>query len=293
MTQNAEQILVPPIKCQGIKTKLIPAIKAVVGNSVEGTWIEPFCGSCVVALNLRPKTAILSDTNQHLIHFYQSIQTGIITPEAVGQHLEAEGNKLLSDGESYYYEVRTRFNSNPNSLDFIFLNRSCFNGMIRFNQRGQFNVPFCRKPHRFARAYITKIVNQVRVVRDILQSHEWTFQVADFSSTLSYANTHDLVYADPPYRGRHVDYFNTWTESNEQQLITLLKQLPCDFILSTWKENKFRANSALEANWQTSGIRILPVAHFYHIGASEGLRHSMTEALVTNRTPSVELSRSP
>lgn len=196
-----------------------------------------------------------------------------------------EGNKLLAGGDRYYYEVRDRFNSTHSSLDFIFLNRSCFNGMIRFNQRGQFNVPFCRKPHRFAKAYITKIVNQVRVVQNILQAHQWTFQVADFSSTLSGCNENDLVYADPPYAGRHVDYFNTWTESNEQQLMTSLKKLPCDFILSTWKENKFRSNLTIQKNWQDSELRIIPIVHFYHIGASEKLRHSMTEALVTNRSP--------
>lgn len=276
-------MLVPPIKCQGIKTKLIPAIKAVVGCGVEGRWIEPFCGSCVVAFNIKPKEAILSDTNQHIIHFYKSIQNGLVTPEFVGQHLEKENQELLAGGERYYYQVRDRFNINHHPLDFLFLNRSCFNGMIRFNQKGQFNVPFCRKPNRFAKPYITKIVNQVRATKEILHSHQWIFQVANFESTLSNSQKNDLVYADPPYIGRHVDYFNTWTKNNESKLISLLNHLPCDFILSTWLENKFRHNPSIEENWQNRNFSIIPVQHFYHVGAFEGLRHSITEALVTNR----------
>jgi len=52
-----------------------------------------------------------------------------------------------------------------------------------------------------------------------------------------------LVYADPPYAGRHVDYFNSWSESDETELGDLLKKLPCDFILSTWHSNEFRTNA--------------------------------------------------
>lgn len=283
-------IVVPPIKCQGIKTKLIPTIQSIVGPHIEGVWIEPFCGSCVVAFNLKPKHAILADTNQHIIHFYQSIQAATITPEAVGQYLEQESKELLANGETYYYYVRDRFNATHNILDFLFLNRSCFNGLIRFNRKGQFNVPFCRKPHRFAKAYITRIVNQVRVIQNILHSHEWVFQVTDFASTLSQAQKEDLVYADPPYMGRHVDYFNTWTQHHEERLIHLLNDLPCHFILSTWLENKYRKNSSVQENWQGEHLNIIPVEHFYHVGASEELRHSMTEALITNRGCSVPTS---
>lgn len=279
-------LVVPPIKCQGIKTKLIPAIKSIVGTDLAGTWIEPFCGSGVVAFNIRPKAAILSDTNQHIINFYKAIQVGVITPASVSQYLKQESKQLLTDGDPYYYTVRDRFNLTQQPLDFLFLNRSCFNGLMRFNRKGQFNVPFCRKPHRFTQSYITKIVNQVRTVQEILNSYQWTFQVTDFASTLSCVEKNDLVYADPPYIGRHADYFNTWTVQDEKKLIALLKQLPCKFILSTWKENQFRFNSAIEENWQSNELCIIPIQHFYHVGASEGLRHSITEALVTNRMSS-------
>ena len=139
--------VVPPIKCQGIKTKLIPALKQIVPSDAltEGQWIEPFCGSSVVALNLRPLNALLSDTNLHIVRFYEEIRTGEISSALVRSHLEKENESLKKGGQEYYNQVRTRFNEQGSSLDFLFLNRSCFNGVMRFNGKGKFNVPFCHK----------------------------------------------------------------------------------------------------------------------------------------------------
>jgi DNA adenine methylase len=275
-------VIVPPIKCQGIKTKLLAAIRSLVRENIEGRWIEPFCGSGVVAFNICPQRALLADTNRHIIGLYQGIQSGEITPGKVTTHLEIEGEHLRKEGEDYYYAVRERFNQTGDSLDFLFLNRSCFNGVMRFNRKGGFNTPFCRKPERFAPAYVTKITNQVRAVRDVLTGRDWTFTVADFTETLSQAASGDFVYADPPYAGRHTDYFNTWTDENESELIHRLKALPCTFVLSTWQENEFRHNPAMELHWSDEGLYRLSIEHFYHVGSSEDLRHGMTEALITN-----------
>jgi len=274
--------VVPPIKCQGIKTKLVPAIRSVVGEKVTSRWIEPFCGSGVVAFNMRPECALLTDTNRHIIGFYQAIQSGAITPASVSCFLQEEGDTLREQGESHYYAIRERFNAEGSPLDFLFLNRACFNGVMRFNRKGGFNTPFCRKPQRFAQSYITKIVNQVKAVRQILLQSDWTFAVADFEETLGQATMGDLVYADPPYMGRHTDYYNGWTEENEQTLICLLKSLPCPFVLSTWQENEFRRNPAMDIHWNAEGLHRLSIEHFYHVGSSESLRHGMTEALITN-----------
>ena len=155
-----------PIKCQGIKTKLVPWIKAIIPADFDGRWIEPFMGSGVVVFNVRPRKALLADSNPHLINFYQAVAKGEITAAVTRRFLEREGEELLRSKGEYYYSVRERFNRHGNPLDFLFLNRAGFNGMIRFNQCGEFNVPFCRKPNRFAQAYITKICNQVQAVTD-------------------------------------------------------------------------------------------------------------------------------
>jgi DNA adenine methylase len=273
---------VPPIKCQGIKTKLVDQITGIACPQPEGRWIEPFCGSGVVALNVQPQRALLADTNVHIIKLYKAIQSGSITPGIVRQYLESEGENLKGRGEDFYYEVRERFNIKGDSLDFLFLNRSCFNGVMRFNRQGKFNVPFGHKPNRFAPAYITKIVNQVRNLAEILSHKEWQFEVMDFRETLKTARQGDLVYVDPPYAGRHVDYFNSWDEADETTLVALLKNLPCRFILSTWHSNQYRENAAISQHWQTEEYYIQTTDHFYYVGATEELRNSMKEALITN-----------
>lgn len=161
-------VIIPPIKCQGIKTKLVLLIRNSVSMPIEGTWIEPFCGSCVVVLNVQPAKALLTDTNIHIINLYQRIQDGSITSGKVKVFLEREAKKLSSGGEAYYYEVRSRFNETGDSLDFLFLNRSCFNGVMRFNRHSKFNVPFGHKPERFRQAYITKITNQVKAFNEVI-----------------------------------------------------------------------------------------------------------------------------
>jgi len=274
--------LVPPLKCQGIKTKLAGEIARLAQTNVFERWVEPFCGSCVVALNVQPKKALLSDTNIHIIRLYQEIQNGTITPATAKAFLVEEGDKLRTGGEAYYYAVRERFNVQPASLDFLFLNRSCFNGVMRFNSRGKFNVPYGHKPERFAQAYVTKIINQIRRIAEVISTCDWKFVVADFRQTLAAAQPGDLVYTDPPYAGRHVDYFNSWSESDEKELGAVLKQLPTNFILSTWHSNEFRTNAMIESNWKDPRFHLLTREHFYHVGSTEDLRHPMIEALITN-----------
>lgn len=274
--------LVPPLKCQGIKTKLVGEIGRLAETQDFQRWIEPFCGSCVVSLNIQPETAVLGDTNIHIIRLYQEIQSGNLSAGIAKSFLAEEGAKLREEGETYYYAVRERFNANPTSLDFLFLNRSCFNGVMRFNRSGKFNVPYGHKPERFAQAYVTKITNQIRRISEVIASFDWTFSAADFRQTLESAKPGDMVYLDPPYAGRHVDYFNSWSETDEAELAEILKKLPCRFILSTWHSNEFRRNALIEKNWNDPRFHILLREHYYHVGSSEDLRHPMIEALITN-----------
>ncbi len=274
--------LVPPLKCQGIKTKLAGEIRRIAQTQRFERWVEPFCGSCVVALNVQPARALLCDSNVHIIRLYQDIQAGQVTPGLAREFLTAQGEKLSAGGEDYYYAVRQRFNLQPSSLDLLFLNRSCFNGVMRFNRKGEFNVPYCHKKDRFAQAYVTKIVNQIRRIAEVVAMRDWTFLAADFRETLGKVGSRDFVYADPPYAGRHVDYFNSWSAADEESLARLLKGLPCGFILSTWHSNEFRTNATIGSVWSCPGFHVLTREHFYHVGSSEDLRHAMVEALITN-----------
>jgi len=273
------KIFVPPIKSQGIKTKLVTWIKDVVPKEIKGKWIEPFMGTGVVAFNIRPQNAILCDTNPHLINFYNAIKDNSINPNIVRNFLELEGEKLLHIAD-YYYEVRSRFNEKHNPLDFLFINRAGFNGMIRFNKKGGHNVPFCKKSNRFSKSYITKIVNQVDNIAKIIKSNNYSFINQDFRETIKMATAEDIIYCDPPYIDRYVDYYNGWNEEDENSLNMLLDNFDGKFILSTWHSNKYRDNEYLKTIWKK--FNIVTKEHFYHLGGSESNRNSMLEALILN-----------
>ena len=274
------KIFVPPIKSQGIKTKLVDWISSNIKNVHYDRWVEPFMGTGVVAFNIRPKNALLCDSNPHLIVFYKALQSKEITSGLVRKYLTEEGEKLLKSNGQYYYEVRNRFNAEGNPLDFLFLSRSCFNGMMRFNRKGGFNVPFCKKPNRFAQALVTKITNQVENISKIIEFGNYTFKNQDFKETLREIGPGDMVYSDPPYIGRHVDYFDSWSEEDEIILNKGLISSNAKFILSTWLSNKYRTNNYVFSIWKDCFVSTKE--HFYHIGAKETNRNAVYEALLSN-----------
>jgi DNA adenine methylase len=275
-----EKVYVPPFKTQGIKTKLVPLIKSNVRLDKDTVWVEPFMGSAVVGLNVAGNKAIFADINPHIVAFYNQLKHRTITAHIVRQFLEEQGAILSEKGEEYFYMVRERFNNGHSPLDFLFLNRSCFNGMIRFNKKNGFNVPYGHKPERFARAYVTKIVNQVKHFEEKLQHNDWSFLCQSFEDTISNAECNSFIYCDPPYIGRHVDYYDRWDESQEWRLRESLDCASVPFMLSTWDRNKYRQNQYIDEVW--SGCNKITQEHFYFVGAKEDIRNAMTEALLTN-----------
>lgn len=96
--RGVEKVHVPPIKTQGIKTKLVPWIARCAAVDAGTVWVEPFMGSGVVGFNLAPRRALFSDTNVHIIDFYRSIQSGELTAAGCRKFLESEGARLKSRG---------------------------------------------------------------------------------------------------------------------------------------------------------------------------------------------------
>lgn len=277
---NSDKIIIPPIKSQGIKTKLIPFIDELILKNKDYNWIEPFMGTGVVGFNLANlnKNSIMADTNPHLINFYNNVQKGEINSEVVKDSLIFEGAKLKETDGKYYYEVRERFNKNGSSLDFLFLTRANFNGLMRFNKSGGFNSPFCKKPERFYKGLITKISNQVKNVENLINSGNFEFKNQSFIKTISEAGENDLIYCDPPYIARHSDYFNKWTEEDEKNLANSLINSKADFILSTWSHNSYRKNEYITKFY--SDFDKITKDHYYHVGGKVENRRGMTEALI-------------
>lgn len=279
-----EKVKVPPIKIQGIKTKLIPFIKEHIEIGNKATYYEPFMGSGAVGFNLAPERAVFSDTNPYIINFYNDLKTKKITSKNVREFLEEESVKLAqaqADKSSYYYEVRNRFNKEPNSLDFLFLQRANFNGLMRFNAKGEYNVPFCRKPERFNKSLITKIVNQVKWVEELIDNNAWKFECKTFNEVFKEIKPTDFIYLDPPYIGRNDTYYGTWTEEQALELVKLVKNSNTDFVLSMWLKNKYRENPYMKY-WKEYDI--FTTEHYYYVGAKESNRNSVVEALVVGKS---------
>ena len=280
LPQKIETVKIPPIKIQGIKSKLVPFIMSSISWDGNGTYFEPFMGSGVVGFNIMPQRAVFSDTNPHLIQFYNDIQSKVINHQIVREFLECEGAKLSKspeNKESYYYEVRERFNKNHSSLDFLFLQRSNFNGVMRYNSKGQYNVPFGRKPNRFQKALITKIVNQVKWLEKLMEDRDWKFVCMPFTEAFLLMEEKDFVYLDPPYIGRYDGYYDSWNEELADELAIITQNGKAGYAFSMWLQNEYRSNPHMK-KWERG--KLLTSEHFYHVGAKEINRNKIIEALV-------------
>ena len=165
--------------------------------------MEPFCGGLAVALGLEPARALLNDRNAHLIAFYRWLQRGLTI------------DVRLANDERLFYRHRDRFNqlivaggseSREAAGLFYYLNRTGYNGLCRFNRRGEFNVPFGR-------------YGSIPYVRDFSQYvaalAAWEFVSVDLAE-LDLDDT-DFVYADPPYDVEFTSYSRHRFDWDDQQ----------------------------------------------------------------------------
>jgi len=114
------------------------------------------------------------------------------------------------------------------------------------------------------------------------RENNWIFLCQSFEKTIEMANENSFIYCDPPYIGRHVDYYDSWDEKQELNLKESLLSSGAAFMLSTWDCNKYRRNPYINSIW--GECTKITQEHFYFIGAKEENRNSMTEALLTNYT---------
>ena len=185
--------LKPPLKWAGGKRWLVSELSDLWESHNQRRYVEPFCGGLAIALGLRPKRALLNDINEHLINFYRHLQQGLSIQIGTG------------NDKTLFYQHRQRFNelirkgsNNGNGGGgaksaeaaqlFYFLNRTCFNGLCRFNQTGEFNVPFgTYKTITYAEDFFS--------YQPLFR--EWEFTNHDIER-LQF-DREDFIYADPPY----------------------------------------------------------------------------------------------
>ena len=157
-------------------------------NPLTNSYFEPFVGGGAVFFDLLPKKAILSDLNKNLVITYNIIKDDV-------ENLIKSLKKHKIDKE-YFLKIRSLKSENLSDLQiasrFIYLNRTCFNGMYRVNSKDEFNVPF----GKYTNPMICDEVN-LRRVSESLKSVKIKHQ--DYKQVLKYAKKGDFIYLDPPY----------------------------------------------------------------------------------------------
>lgn len=197
------------VKWAGGKLQLLGQFEPLFPNEFE-RYFEPFVGSGAVAFYIikkyNPKQVFLSDTNEELVSSYNAIKDNLnelVT--LLKQHKDSHEQK----GKEYYYLIRSLMPSNPTEMAarFIYLNRTCFNGIYRVNSSNIFNVPMGKYTN-------PDIVQEEKLneISRVLQNVD--IKAKPFESILDTAKKNDFVYMDPPYHPLKKDSFTTYTKDN-------------------------------------------------------------------------------
>lgn len=159
--------------------------------SYTGRYIEPFLGGGAMFFYAKPKHALLADLNPRLVEVYT-----VIRDDWRRVFVELKRLQRLH-GRDFYYEERSRVRLLPHTraAQFLYLNRTCFNGLYRENLKGQFNVPIGTKDRVIFDDEDFDGISKALSVAEILAS--------DFEETISKADDGDLIFADPPYTTAH------------------------------------------------------------------------------------------
>ena len=276
-------MIIPPIKIQGKKTKIVPKIMEIADGLLSDhpeidTWVEPFLGSGVVAFNCpgRIKKVIVNDINPHIIKFYKGVADGIITPDKIREVFDIYNQNLLKDGYDYYNQIKDRFNQSFDTMDFLFLTRTGFNGVMRFNNSGKWNVPFCKLNNRLSKNVIDDLASSVDELSRLFKSKEFIFYNKSFEDVIESAPENSIFYCDPPYYGLQVQYFKGWGKEDEIRLNEMLKDKM--FIYSTWLEDGIRENPMINEYW--GGYEIEGKKHKYNVAEKAEKRNQVTEGLI-------------
>lgn len=240
----------PVLKYRGGKSREISQFLQHIPNDFNH-YIEPFFGGGAVYFNIKPKSAIINDINKRLMTFYQQLrddypkmrrqlnelQKKYEANQLAYKKLKAKtpNERVLNANEDLYYYIRKLFN-NPDDayLDgvlYFFINKTAYSGMIRYNNNGEYNVPFGRYAN-----FNTQLVTQQH--SDLLQSAE-LFNL-DYREVFDMAEINDFMFLDPPYDCVFNDYgnnnlINGFDESEHRRLAADFRNLSCRALMIVGK----------------------------------------------------------
>jgi len=189
------KLVAPFLKWVGGKRQLMPTIVEQLPKNIrELKYIEPFVGGGALLFHLQPKNAVINDYNKELVNVYSVIMNNL--PALI------EDLKKHENNAEYFYNIRgldrteefIKLTNVERASRVIYLNKTCFNGLYRVNNAGEFNAPFGRYKN-------PNIVNEptLKAVSKYLNTNSIQIRNGDYSNLLEDANEKSFVYLDPPY----------------------------------------------------------------------------------------------
>ena len=283
MTQPA-QTTKPVLKWVGGKSQLVESLLEWTPK-VYGRYFEPFLGGGALFFQTHPQDAVLSDSNQRLIRFYQTLRD---EPQGLFERVtakETEFNSLdAAARKEWFYKQRDAFNADAEeNLEmaalFLALNKTSFNGLYRENSSGQFNVPFnqatktvrfCQKDNFFASSEALGVAK---------------LSAASFDSVLDEIRSNDFVYFDPPYVpiSKTSDFTGYAAKGFDMQLQEQLVEVAKE--CSDRGAHVLLSNSYtqwVESNYEAAGFKVEKVLAKRLVAARASSRTSVYEAVIHN-----------
>ncbi len=221
------KLVSPFVKWVGGKRQLLKEIEQELPKNLSRlSFFEPFVGGGAVFFHLQPRSASINDANPELVNAYEMIKTDV---DGLIQNLKTHKNEA-----DYFYEIRVldreekflKLSKIERASRLIYLNKTCFNGLYRVNNSGEFNSPFGRYEN-------PNIVNEpvLRAVSNFLNANEIKITNLDYAEALKKIGKNSLVYFDPPYHpvsdsSNFTGYVaGGWGEDEQKRLRDLCDQL--------------------------------------------------------------------
>ena len=194
------KLIEPVIKWSGSKRSQADVIKRNAPSNFH-TYFEPFIGGGSILYTLAPTQALCGDICEPLIDLWNEIKN---SPEELSEEYRVRWQRLQTEGYQVFYEIRENFNKNHQPADLMFLSRTCVNGLIRFNAKGEFNNSLHHTRPGINPDRLKKIIFDWS---DHVKNTE--FFAKDYQETSACAKKGDFIYLDPPYFHTVGRYYGT------------------------------------------------------------------------------------
>lgn len=203
----------PVIKWSGSKRHVANDLSRLISEG--NTYFEPFVGGGAMLPFRNIKNGIANDIIPELVDLWNAIKN---EPEQTSFEYQTRWEKLQKEGHQVYYEIRDNFNETKNCFDFLFLTRTCVNGLIRYNEKGEFNNSF----------HLTRPGINPKTLKEIILKWNYylkdvEFHNLDYTEILANVKKGDFVFLDPPYGGTKDRY--TKIDFNLEKFYHELEQL--------------------------------------------------------------------